>query len=747
MNILDFIYVSFDGNSINDGTKYIALKPAVGTPALANASPILTERADAFPVDGGARLRGRELVVRIKFGATGDLNEITGWFDTSRTAIPRKLVVVDGSAVQWYIYARATRLELSPSPKADEEGKLAIITMYAADPVWKAVSQSSNTWNITASNQTQDLTISGNKYARPVFEVTATTARGTGYAYRIFVALANRRTRQYRSPINLYDGNWDTSALIASTSVSNQINVGGGISAVATTWNIDTAVGGGLPASGTFWFGTEQCSYTGKTATNIGTVVRGINGTTAATHADNTVMYFSKMQADGDDLRVWNDVKGIEEFRWFGGGGINTSTTRVFTNVDLPPAITMTTASAISSVGAVSSITLAPTIANKTALLKLRKQTYPYIAIDMGTGTMEIFKFTRSSIDVNAFTIGGTTRAQKGTSNQSHSAGATIRHIYGFYLMYGNPDVSSPQTDDSFKPMINLANSTNTSFDYDDFFDVDNPNRTAMWTPAVVLNQGKLSEIYTATQDTFADVASVMGGAIKVFTSGGLVRAPNAELTWSLYHPAGITTLTWSGSKYRYSTSWAATVGMEKSNDGLTWSTIAAEATPGSSASWTALSSHSSVSLSGTYLNIRSIIKGTLNKVANNLIAQEISDLTATLDSNYVPLVYVGSEEANNFAEFRITNNTSGEWLEVSQTIPLNETIYIDTENLEAYTSQGVPVQVRLSDETRVEWLPLGMNGDDRDESTKFTGAATIKYTETSVNAVTVVTKWYNRNL
>lgn len=746
MNILDLAYVSFDGNLINDGTKYIALPPALGTPTLATASPILTERADNFPVDGGAKLRGREWIVRIKFGATGDLNEITGWFDTSRTAIPRKLVVVDGSAVQYYIYARAVRFELSASPKTDEEGKLAIITMYAADPIWKRVTQSTNTWNITTTNQTRALTINGNKYARPVFEVTATTARGAGYVYRRFIAIANRRTRTYKTALNLPDANWDTAALVASTAVSNQINVGGGITAVATTWAIDTAVGGGLPAAGTFYVDSEQCSYTGKTAANIGTVVRGINGTTAAIHADNAVMRFSKMQADGDDVRVWDDVKGVEEFRWFGGGGINTTTTRVFSNVTLPPAITMTTAAAISNVGSVTSITVASTVANKNMLTLLKKQNYPYIAIDMGSGTMEIFKFTRASVSPQTYTIGGTTRAQKGTSNQSHAAGATIRHIYGYYLMYGNTDAVSPQTDDSFKPIINLTNSTNTSFDYDDFFDADNPNRSCMWTSAVVLNQGRKSEIYTATQDTFADVASVMGGAVKVYTSGGLVRAPNAELTWSLYHPAGITTLSWDGSKYRASTDYP-TAGMEKSNDGITWSSIATEASPGSSATWTALAAHAGVALGATYLNIRAFIRGTLNKVANNMAAHEVSNVTATLDSNYTPLVYFVAEEANNFADFRITNNTTGQYLEVSQTIPLNETIYIDTENLEAYTSQGVPVQVRLDDETRTEWLPLGMNGDDRDESTKFTGAATIKYTETGVNAVTVVTKWYDRNL
>jgi hypothetical protein len=46
-----------------------------------------------------------------------------------------------------------------------------------------------------------------------------------------------------------------------------------------------------FPTSGTFTVGTEDISYTGKTATKFTTIGRGVNGTTAATHSDNAPVF------------------------------------------------------------------------------------------------------------------------------------------------------------------------------------------------------------------------------------------------------------------------------------------------------------------------------------------------------------------------------------------------------------------------------------------------------------------------
>jgi len=224
--------------------------------------------------------------------------------------------------------------------------------------------------------------------------------------------------------------------------------------------------------------------------------------------------------------------------------------------------------------------------------------------------------------------------------------------------------------------------------------------------------------------------------AIKSWLYGTTPRAPDASLAWGLYHPAGFTTLTWTGLKYRYSASWP-NAKMQKSTNGTAWVDVATEATPAAAGAWGALSAHAAVALGATYVNLRAIFYGAVAATIGNLAALEISDLTGVLDSNFTPLVYFGAEENNNYEDFRLTNNTTGQWLEVSQQIPLNTTLTIDTDALEAYLADGTPVRVRLDDESRTEWLPLN----------PALGSNTLQWDETGVNAVTNVVTWNDRNL
>ena len=69
-----------------------------------------------------------------------------------------------------------------------------------------------------------------------------------------------------------------------------------------------------FPTSGTFTVGTEDISYTGKTATKFTTIGRGENGTTAATHSDNApafvTVYTKSMRAFRSFLIALNINRG-----------------------------------------------------------------------------------------------------------------------------------------------------------------------------------------------------------------------------------------------------------------------------------------------------------------------------------------------------------------------------------------------------------------------------------------------------
>jgi hypothetical protein len=464
---------------------------------------------------------------------------------------------------------------------------------------------------------------------------------------------------------------------------------------------------------------------------------------TAALVTDN------KMQSDGDDLRIIYDVSGQEVFRWFGGAGFNTTTTRPIVNVSLPPMINLTLKGAIANSGDVATITVKNVVTNgmaaKAALLLLKAQPYKVIAIDLGDGAkQEIFTYT--TVNENTFQITGTIRAQKLSDMKSHSDGAIIRHVVGYWMLYGNSAVEAPSTDDAFKPMYTLANFTNTSRPLAEFYDPANPARLGQFAPKVVRNTGLRSEVYTADHYGFEDVATELGLAIRAYQVGTAWKAPNALLHWEFAHPAGMITVDLSnGEKYRFSNGFPATAALQKSaNGGAKYVVVAKEASPPTANTWTAMVTLTgSKSLGGTFRNIALTFGGTVAaNIAENYAAIEIPDLTITLNSSNVPLIWFGDENNNNYEEFRITNLTSGHWLEINYPVPVNDAIIIDTENLEAYReSDGSPIPIILDDENRVEWLPLGIDDDE-----EFVGEAELQYDETGANGLTIDVDWQDRN-
>ena len=81
------------------------------------------------------------------------------------------------------------------------------------------------------------------------------------------------------------------------TSSGISTTLSAGINAAVTTIGVASVTG--LPTSGTLTIGTEQISYTGISSLNITGCVRGINGSTAATHdSGDAVLQFPNGMTD-----------------------------------------------------------------------------------------------------------------------------------------------------------------------------------------------------------------------------------------------------------------------------------------------------------------------------------------------------------------------------------------------------------------------------------------------------------------
>lgn len=423
----------------------------------------------------------------------------------------------------------------------------------------------------------------------------------------------------------------------------------------------------------------------------------------------NALVAGGKMQATCADLRVTLD--GAEIYRYLGGGGANTTTTRPFSTIALPPQIVLTLNGALSNVGAINSISVKNTAANKTALRQLANQKNKVIVISLKGAAEEVFTYT--GVNVAGLTITGTKRAQRLSTNKAQVDGATIRHVpHDIYCIYGNSAVSAPSTPVAWQPMFDIANSTNSSHVHADYKDPTNPNRKIPFVSNILKNTGGKCEIYTAnhyTQSTGA--ASEMGMVIRSYKVGATPKAPDGQLQWTLTHPAGITSVTVSGEKYRLhaDTGWPVMVALRKSNDGKTWTTVANEATPTAAAAWQALTTVTGVlALGGTYSSVGFFMQGTVKAKDDTYAAVEFDSITLALDTNGIPLVSFGAENTVEFHDFQILNNTTNQWLSFTFPGDINNNLFIDTENLLAYVVETAEtIVIALDDESRADWLPF----------------------------------------
>lgn len=436
----------------------------------------------------------------------------------------------------------------------------------------------------------------------------------------------------------------------------------------------------------------------------------------------------ANFQDDGDDLRVFDDATGTEIPRYF--SGINTASTKVWIQTQLAPWLGLVLGTAIAGAGTVTEIVFASTDANKAALQKLSYQSYKCVLIDNEA-------FTYSAIDQPNVKLTGCTRSQKGTSAGAHSSGATVYHVSGGYLMkWGDASATAPQwPTNSFGgtpslPCIDLAASTNTTVVYNgDFGNLPSYRRPGSWQP-MGPGGSNIGEFYASTQGTAIAqwaTASVIG--LQYLSNGVPYSIPMAvDVSWSLFHCAGFWRLdTATGKKFRVGANWPQPSFVQYNNIPVFTETNA----PSTTSTWEALDTHGTLSWIPTYQWVSWRMAQTVQPTYSRAAA-ELGYVSLLLDPNYVPSRIANNVAVHNQADFRITNQTNGQWMEVHTSLAIGNTLVIDTENLNVYVvedpSQGV--EIILDDPTRVHWLELDP------------GSNTLVYDETGVVDVDIAIAW-----
>jgi len=574
--------VSFGGHEINDGVSYASSLTAPGqTPA--EMEPQLVGRTGAPAVIGGVVLPPRFLVLRTTLVV--QYSELTkrelqqqwyAWFITDST---QSLIIADDDGQnQRYVEA----MPFSIIHEEDGDG-LTLLTTLAVDGdvMWRAVTPTTYSWNITASGETLAV-VNGspavNEDAHPT--ITATP-------------------RQYATGINPH---------------RKFMAVGWRSSQPATSYATDVAND-------------------------------GLDTRIASTHFAN---------AAGNDIRVY--VDGVEVDYWLDGP--NTATTKVFVNLNWQAGLVSTLANSLGT-GAVTTLTVVGDIGS-----------WPESGLLLVDG--EVFVYSGKTNATKTFT--GVTRGGRGTGVASHSAGAAVVWVqHEIWVEYGDGAKAAKVVDGDYRPMFNLATSTNGVWDYDDFAEVADfalkLTRGGAWVRASQLGGSSYGGNHGASVWPNAGV----GGELGLYDNVYGTTKTALGIAWGLINPCGISAVNFQNGEFWHGrTDWFRAY-VEDTNLAAVYTIPAA--TNGAWNSW-------SQNVTGLPAGTRVVwlaLRGYGSKSYPMWV--ECSDVTVTLDGNYTPVVAIGAEENTYRLRPTLVNQTTGESLAIDAALDVDEGIEIDVAN------------------------------------------------------------------
>jgi hypothetical protein len=448
-----------------------------------------------------------------------------------------------------------------------------------------------------------------------------------------------------------------------------------------------------LPQSSKPWAGRPLC----------------ITGATDTTFDTAALVAAGKMQADGDDLRVYRD--GVATDFWV--SGINTTDTKVWVVEDMPEARNMTLKTAIGATDTVTELEITYTNTNLEHISNMPNTGYLILDASIGSTDSEEFNYGSKIITDTklAFTIGA--RAKRNTTALAHAAGCNVRHHpHAYRINYGNATASAPTIDDTTKPLINLSTSSNASFVYTTFYDLAGL-RAGRWTPyGYDRVRASRSDFYTSTSDEGdTDPATAIGFDVRTFQSNGTWQSDTLTMYWIGSFPDYVTSFSASGEQNQ-SAATIPTFSMKYNIGGLegrlTLWTVTAQASTDYS-TWTTWSKATTDSTVPPNVDaLKWTVSGSVLGTSELYVKEAIT--AATVNLTNPPHVMIRSETSSAvLVNCKITNATTGKFFTVTIPAEVNDTIYVDTDPaFPTVTLNGQVVNgaIRL-DSNRAVWLML----------------------------------------
>lgn len=376
---------------------------------------------------------------------------------------------------------------------------------------------------------------------------------------------------------------------------------------------------------------------------------------------DTTVPIPAKMQADGDDLRVW--VDGVETKRWI--AGINTATTEVWINLNFKQSVS-------------SDLAVAAGTGDELFLDDVIDFPNSGMAYIDNGANQEVVAWSGKDLINNSLT--GVKRGLRATAAFNHAINVTIWWMeHDVVIVYGDATATAPNADEEFKPMFGLGLSTNAVWQYTNYFGVDYSafTRTFFWQWVVIkeyiLGATTYPERWTANHFTNASPWTEMGQSNR---DSGTVANVESEGMWRFFHPLGITNLIFQGAE-KYSGFGVNMEGsVDKSIDGIDWTAvynIANIAVPGVWENWAGLPR--TVVIGEKWARVFGTSSG------DTTMGLEVNDVDVTITD--APEVFDEGERLNYQIDLFIENAATGDLLKVYGNLYASTAVIIDTHTRE----------------------------------------------------------------
>lgn len=433
-----------------------------------------------------------------------------------------------------------------------------------------------------------------------------------------------------------------------------------------------------------------------------------------------------KMQADCDDLRIILD--GKETKRWI---GTVSATTNIWFNITLGPGYSLILDTAIAATGDITTMTFKKTAASLAVLKALPNRGILYDGTEW---------LSWNGKTVNKYQLKRIKRRIFGTTWQAHATGSTFKYIQHTIVMkYGNSAVSAPSlTDPNYdidKPQFDLTSSTNLKWvdtTATKFYDPDYPSKGGSWTPVLSV-LGDVSEYYMITGNAETGDPAI-GALLSCWLKQGINQTEKGRVGFMMGCAGGFFKITLTGRKYRSTARWPAFSGLQRSINGKVWYNVWVDAKPTLNATWTALATHSAVSITTTSKYIFFGIDGTITVLTNAFAMLE--GLTATVEfysTNLPTGAFLGETTSFNL-DIALSNQATGDIIYLDYPMIQTKVFLLDSENSVAtFDEQNMHDAMALNDEGRSVWLRLSK------------GSNTLELISPDCGTLTIALSWYRR--